>query len=221
MIDGHQLLLFIAAGWLLNLTPGPDVLYIVTRALKNGLRAGLVAGLGIAAGCLVHVTAAAVGLGALLAASSTAYALLKWLGALYLLWLGLRLLLSRGDGALAAVARDAAGLAPVSVAAKEVFLGGFWTNVLNPKVAIFFLAFVPQFIAPGTEHKALAFVLLGVLFTVNAIPVNALWALAASGLVRRVGPVERGMLWVDRTAGLLFIGFGIRLALSEAPTLPR
>ena len=221
MITTHQLLLFIAAGWLLNLTPGPDVLYIVTRALKNGLRAGLVAVLGIAAGCLVHVGAAAVGVGALLAASSTAYALLKWLGALYLLWLGLRLLLSRGDGALAAVARDAAGQAPVPVAFKDVFLGGFWTHVLNPKVAIFFLAFVPQFIAPGTEHKALAFVLLGVLFTVNSMPVNALWALAASGLVRRVGAVQRDMHWLDRTAGLLFIGFGIRLALSEAPTLPR
>ena len=217
MIDAHQLLLFIAAGWLLNLTPGPDVLYILTRALRNGLRAGLVAGLGIAAGCLVHVGAAAVGVGALLAASSTAFTLLKWLGAAYLLWLGLRLLLARGDGSLAGVARDAAGQAPASVALKEVFLGGFWTNVLNPKVAIFFLAFVPQFIAPGSEHKALAFVLLGVLFTVNAIPVNALWALAAAWLVRRVGAVQRGMHWLDRAAGLLFIGFGVRLALADAP----
>ncbi|HRM94407.1 MAG TPA: LysE family transporter, partial [Alicycliphilus sp.] len=109
MIDAQQLLLFIAAGWLLNLTPGPDVLYIVTRALKNGLRAGLVAGLGIAAGCLVHVGAAAVGVGALLAASSTAFTLLKWLGAAYLLWLGLRLLRARGDGALAGVVRETAG----------------------------------------------------------------------------------------------------------------
>ena len=214
-MDAHQLLLFVLAGWLLNLTPGPDVLYIVTRALKNGLRAGLVAGLGIAAGCLVHVGAAAVGVGALLAASSTAFTLLKWAGAAYLLWLGLRLLLARGDGALAAVARDAA---PVRAAPlREVFLGGFWTNVLNPKVAIFFLAFVPQFIAPGTEHKALAFVLLGALFTVNAIPVNALWALAAAWLVRRVGAVQRGMHWLDRAAGLLFIGFGVRLALTDAP----
>ena len=217
MIDAQQLLLFIAAGWLLNLTPGPDVLYIVTRALKNGLRAGLVAGLGIAAGCLVHVGAAAIGVGALLAASSTAFTLLKWLGAAYLLWLGLRLLLARGDGALAGVVRQTASHAAAPVAFKEVFLGGFWTNVLKPKVAIFFLAFVPQFIAPGTEHKALAFVLLGALFTVNAIPVNELWALAAAWLVRRVGAVQRGMHWLDRVAGLLFIGFGVRLALADAP----
>ena len=219
MIDAQQLLLFIAAGWLLNLTPGPDVLYIVTRALKNGLRAGLVAGLGIAAGCLVHVGAAAVGVGALLAASSTAFTLLKWLGAAYLLWLGLRLLRARGDGALAGVVRETAGHAAVPVALKEAFLGGFWTNVLNPKVAIFFLAFVPQFIAPGAGNKALAFVLLGVLFTANAIPVNALWALAAAWLVRRVGAVQRGMHWLDRVAGLLFIGFGVRLALTDAPAV--
>ena len=217
IIEPQQLLMFIAAGWLLNLTPGPDVLYIVTRALKNGLRAGLVAVLGIVAGCLVHVGAAAIGVGALLAASSAAFTLLKWLGAAYLLWLGLRLLLARGDGALAGVARDAVGRAPAPVALKEVFLGGFWTNVLNPKVAIFFLAFVPQFIAPGTKNKALAFVLLGALFTVNAIPVNALWALAAAWLVRRVGAVQRGMHWLDRVAGCLFIGFGIKLALSERP----
>ncbi|MBS0390544.1 MAG: LysE family translocator [Proteobacteria bacterium] len=216
MIEPQQLLLFVLAGWLLNLTPGPDVLYIATRALKNGLRAGLVAGLGIAAGCLVHVAAAAVGVGALLAASATAFTLLKWLGAAYLLWLGLRLVRSRGDAGLAALARDAA---PVhnAVPLREVFLGGFWTNVLNPKVAIFFLAFVPQFIAPGMEHKALAFVLLGLLFVVNALPVNALWALAAAWLSRRLAFAERGMHWLDRLAGALFIGFGIRLALTDAP----
>ncbi|MBS0506713.1 MAG: LysE family translocator [Proteobacteria bacterium] len=217
MIDAQQLLLFVLAGWLLNLTPGPDVLYIVTRALRNGLRAGLVAGLGIAAGCLVHVGAAAVGVGALLAASGTAFTLIKWLGAAYLVWLGLRLLRARGESVLAGVVRETAGRAPTPLASREIFLSGFWTNVLNPKVAIFFLAFVPQFIAPGTEHKALAFVLLGLLFVVNAIPVNALWALAAAWLVRRVGAVQRGMHWLDRAAGLLFIGFGVRLALTDAP----
>jgi threonine/homoserine/homoserine lactone efflux protein len=99
-----------------------------------------------------------------------------------------------------------------------VFLGGFWTNVLNPKVAIFFLAFVPQFIAPGTDNKALAFVLLGVLFNVNAIPVNAGWALAASWMARRAGAVQRGMHWLDRAAGALFIGFGLKLAWTDAPS---
>ena len=95
MPDLHHLLLFMAAGWLLNLTPGPDVLYIVTRSLRSGARAGVVAGLGITAGCFVHVAAAALGVGALLAASATAFTVLKWLGAAYLLWVGLRLLLAR------------------------------------------------------------------------------------------------------------------------------
>lgn len=219
MIETHQLLLFIAAGWLLNLTPGPDVLYIVTNALKSGVRAGLVAGFGITAGCFVHIVAAAVGVGALLAASATAFTALKWVGAAYLLWMGVRMLWARApagaaDGADLAAAR-AAPSAPASL--KKVFLGGFWTNVLNPKVAIFFLAFVPQFIAPGTENKAWAFVLLGVLFNINAIPVNAGWALAAAWMARRQGAIQRGMHWLDRVAGAMFIGFGIRLALSERP----
>lgn len=213
MPDLHQLLLFIAAGWLLNLTPGPDVLYIVSNALRSGTRAGIVAGLGITAGCFVHVFAAAVGVGALLAASATAFTVLKWVGAAYLLWMGVRLLLARAPQAAA----DLAALASTQPASlRAVFLGGFWTNVLNPKVAIFFLAFVPQFIAPEAPNKALAFVLLGVLFNLNSIPVNSGWALAAAWMARRRS-VQRGLYWLDRAAGLMFVGFGVRLALADAP----
>ncbi|GKT20985.1 LysE family translocator [Acidovorax sp. SUPP3334] len=219
MIDTHQLLVFIAAGWLLNLTPGPDVLYIVTNALKSGVRAGIVAGLGITAGCFVHIAAAAVGVGALLAASATAFTALKWLGAAYLVWMGVRMLFAKASGDTGSGAALAAARAAPAVHAplKRVFLGGFWTNVLNPKAAIFFLAFVPQFIAPDMQNKALAFVLLGVLFNVNAIPVNAGWALAAGWMARRGGMVQKSMQWLDRVAGAMFIGFGIRLALSERP----
>lgn len=220
-IDTHQLVMFIAAGWLLNLTPGPDVLYIVTNALKSGTRAGIVAGLGITAGCFVHIFAAAVGVSALLATSATAFAVLKWVGAAYLMWMGVRMLLSKaaaGDGG-SSVALVAAQAAPAhNTPLRTVFLGGFWTNVLNPKVAIFFLAFVPQFIAPGTDNKALAFVLLGVLFNVNAIPVNMGWALAASWMARRAGVVQRGMHWLDRVAGVMFIGFGLKLAFTDHPS---
>ena len=219
MPDLHQLLLFIAAGWLLNLTPGPDVLYIVRHALRSGVRAGIVAGLGITAGCFVHIAAAAVGVGALLAASAAAFNVLKWLGAAYLLYTGLRLLFARsGTSPLAQAAEQLGPLEPADL--RRVFLGGFWTNVLNPKVALFFLAFVPQFIAPGTRHTALVFVLLGVLFNLNAIPVNVGWALAAAWMARRVGAVQRGIQWLDRAAGLLFIGFGLRLALTDSPTRP-
>ena len=219
-MEASQLLMFIAAGWLLNLTPGPDVLYIISNALRRGTWAGVVASLGIALGCLVHVAAAAVGVGALLAASATAFTVLKGVGAAYLLWMGVRMLLSRAPASgatLAAAPGDALAVAVPSLT--RVFMGGFWTNVLNPKVVIFFLAFVPQFIAPGTANKALAFVLLGVLFSVNAIPVNAGWALAASWMARRAGAIQRGMHWLDRAAGVMFIGFGFKLAFTDAPSV--
>ncbi len=221
IIETHQLLMFIAAGWLLNLTPGPDVLYIVSNALRSGTRAGIVAGLGITAGCFVHIFAAAVGVGALLAASATAFTVLKWVGAAYLLWMGVRMLLSRpsGNGGSAAAIAAAQAAPAVAVPLSKVFLGGFWTNALNPKVAIFFLAFVPQFIAPGADNKALAFVLLGVLFNVNAIPVNTGWAIAAGWMARRVGAVQRGMRWLDRVAGAMFIGFGLKLAFTDHPAV--
>ena len=213
MPDLHHLLIFIAAGWLLNLTPGPDVLYIVSNALRSGARAGIVAGLGITTGCFVHVFAAAVGVGALLAASATAFTVLKWLGAAYLLWIGVRLLLARAPQSPTGMAARSV-TQPSSLGA--VFLGGFWTNVLNPKVAIFFLAFVPQFIAPEAPDKALVFVLLGMLFNLNSIPVNSGWALAAAWMARRQ-TLQRSLHWLDRAAGLMFVTFGVRLALTEAP----
>lgn len=214
MPEFQHLLLFVAAGWLLNLTPGPDVLYIVTNSLRSGARAGVVAGLGITTGCFVHVFAAAVGVGALLATSAIAFAALKWIGAAYLLWIGVTILFSKApqvstDLVAAVATQPARGL-------KAVFMGGFWTNVLNPKVAIFFLAFVPQFIAPDAENKALVFVMLGVLFNLNAIPVNTGWALAAAWMAKR-DSVRRGMHWLDRAAGAMFIGFGLKLAFTDNP----
>ena len=215
MPDGQHLLLFIAAGWLLNLTPGPDVLYIVTNSLRSGARAGIVAGLGITAGCFVHIFAAALGVSALLAASATAFAVLKWAGAAYLVWIGVKLLLSKAPQARPDLMALAAAEKPRSLMA--IWRGGFWTNALNPKVAIFFLAFVPQFIAPDAGNKALAFVLLGILFNLNAIPVNSGWALAAAWMAKH-GSVQRGMHLLDRAAGAMFIGFGIKLALSDNPS---
>jgi len=216
MPDTHQLLLFIAAGWLLNLTPGPDVLYIVTHALRSGARAGIVAGFGITTGCFVHIFAAAVGVGALLAASATAFNLLKWAGAAYLLYVGVRLLLSRAQGNVLP-SSGAEASSPESADLWRVYSGGFWTNVLNPKVAIFFLAFVPQFISPAATHTSWVFLALGVLFNVNAIPVNIGWALAAAWMARRASLVQRGMAWLDRVAGALFITFGLKLALTDNP----
>ena len=214
MPDTPQLLTFIAAGLLLNLTPGPDVFFIVTNALRRGVRAGLVAALGIAAGCCVHIVAAAVGVSAVVAASTTAFTVLKWVGAMYLVWVGASMLLARARP-------DAPGLmSGVEVTQGSlwrVFRRGFWTNAVNPKVALFFLAFVPQFIAPHTAHPSLAFLALGLLFNFNALWINFGWVVAAAWMARRVGAVQRGLQWLERAAGLVFIGFGVRLALSDNP----
>jgi threonine/homoserine/homoserine lactone efflux protein len=219
--DLQQLLLFMAAGWLLNLTPGPDVLYIVTHSLRSGARAGIVAGLGITAGCFIHIFAAALGVGALLATSATAFTVLKYIGAAYLLWVGIKILLAKAPQGAPDLLAAAAGEKPGDL--KAIFTGGFLTNVLNPKVAIFFLAFVPQFIAPDADNKALAFMLLGVIFNLNAIPVNSGWALAAAWMAKRYNAShsnKRGglFLWLDRAAAVMFIGFGLKLALSDNPS---
>ena len=226
MPDADQLLLFIGAGLLLNLTPGPDVFFIIANAVRGGVRAGLVAALGITAGCCVHIVAAAVGVSALVAASATAFTLLKWAGAGYLVYIGVSALLARkpsnAPDLIASIAdgAGAAGQSGLKESLWPVFRRGFLTNVLNPKVALFFLAFVPQFIAPGSAHPSLVFLALGLLFNVNGLWVNAGWALAAAWAARRVDAVQRGMHWLERAAGAVFVAFGIKLALTEAPAAP-
>lgn len=214
MPDTAQLLMFIAAGWLLNLTPGPDVLYIVSNALKSGVRAGIVAALGIVSGCFVHVFAAALGVSALLATSATAFTVLKWIGAAYLVWMGIKLLLAKGS--LSVVPTDVARI-KVPADLWRIYRRGFLTNVLNPKVALFFLAFVPQFIAPGAPDKVTTFLLLGLLFNLNSLPINFGYAWLAGWAAHRVSAVQRTLHWLDRAAGALFVGFGLKLAMSDNP----
>ncbi len=217
LIEPSQLLLFMIAGWVLNLTPGPDVLYIISRALRGGRRAGFAAVAGISAGCLVHVALASLGLGMLLATSATLFSAIKWIGAAYLLWVGVRLL--RNPGVPAALQEQVGAATDSAVTANgwQIFAGGFLTNVLNPKVVLFFLAFLPQFIAPSVQNKTLAFAVLGIVFTVNALPINAVYVLLADRM-RSSRWAARGMQWLDRVAGALFIGFGLRLALTARPT---
>lgn len=223
--------LFIAAGLLLNLTPGPDVLYVVGHGLRGGWRAGAVAALGITAGCFIHIAAAAIGLSALIAASATAFAVLKWIGAAYLVYVGASMLLARGRGnapdapapvnGTAAKAETGTGSSDTVASGanlRKVFLLGFWTNALNPKVALFFLAFLPQFIHPDAQHKTLTFLLLGLIFNINGLPVNLAYGLGAAWLSGRFQAMRRGMAWLERGAGAMFVYFGIRLAISETPT---
>ncbi len=205
---------FVLAGWLLNLTPGPDVLYIVSSSLRGGFRAGAAAAMGITAGCFVHVFAAALGVSALMASSAAAFGVLKWCGAAYLAYAGVRLLMSKAKPLDPDFAdRPAAPEGPLT----QVFTRGFLTNVLNPKVALFFLAFVPQFIDPGAAHPTWVFLLLGLLFNVNALPINLGYAAIAAWAVRRMDVVQRSTAWLDRVAGIMFIGFGLKLAWTDQP----
>jgi threonine/homoserine/homoserine lactone efflux protein len=214
---------FMAAGVLLNLTPGPDVLYIVTHALKSGWKTGAVAALGITAGCFVHIAAAALGLSALLAASHAAFNLLKWLGAAYLVYVGVSMWRASRAGReinpdlIAGQARSAGSNGQLSL--KKVFIKGFWTNALNPKVALFFLAFLPQFIAPGAEHKTVAFLLLGLVFNINSLWVGLGYAALAAAASQRLAALQSGMVWLERIAGTLFMAFGLKLALTDNPPL--
>jgi threonine/homoserine/homoserine lactone efflux protein len=204
----HDLGLFIVAGWLLNISPGPDMLFIAGRAVAHGFRAGAAAAFGIAAGCLVHTAAAALGVAALLATSALAFDVVKLLGAAYLAYLGLKLLFGR-TSKVAAAQRTAS-----STYAGDIFWQGFITNVLNPKVALFFLAFLPQFIDPEAESKVAALLALGLIFIVNSLPiiVGTAWLAARAGArFVRAGGVQQ---WFDRSLGVLFIALAARLALT-------
>lgn len=209
--------LFILAGWALNLTPGPDVFFQITQSLKFGARAGIAAMLGILAGCLVHVTAATLGVSAIIAASSTAFTLLKWIGAAYLLYVGLQMLKAKApSNTIETVASNAEDIRAIDLnRLKNIFIQGFWTNALNPKVALFFLAFLPQFISPTAAQPQLAFLALGLLFIINSIPINLGYVLLCAWLSKRMQGVQRGMQWLERAAGAMFIGFGVKLAFSE------
>lgn len=214
MFGTQDLSLFIISGLLLNIAPGPDSLLIMTRSATQGWRAGSAAAFGIGAGTCVHVLAAALGLSALLAASSWAFTAVKAAGAAYLLYLGLSMLLSRNKTPAQAAPATATATASTPNY-RKIFAQGFLTNVLNPKVALFFLAFVPQFIAPQAENKALAFILLGAIFNFNSM----LWcnglALFTDQASRRLRVNPALGLWLNRAIGALFLSFGLKLALAE------
>jgi len=205
--DAGTLALFMTAALALNVTPGPDMLYVVARSVGEGRTAGIISSFGIAAGSLVHTLAVALGLAGLLRAVPVAFEIVKWMGAAYLVWLGVRALRSHG-GTTAPTT-----LAPASRVA--IFRQGMVTNMLNPKVALFFLAFLPQFVDPGRGPAALQVISLGLLFNVSGTLVNVLVATLAGGASawsrRRFGesPLMR------RVTGVMFIGLGVRLAFLE------
>jgi threonine/homoserine/homoserine lactone efflux protein len=206
----HDLWLFVLSGFLLNITPGPDTLYIVGRGSTQGWRAGAVAALGIGAGTLVHICAAALGLSAILAASATAFTAVKIIGAAYLLYVGISLIRSAGASESSP---GAIAVRPASI--RGIFVQGFLTNVLNPKVALFFLAFLPQFVASDASSKPLAFLFLGGIFDFNGTLWNLFVAWSTARLSSRLAPSAALKRWFNRCVGSVFVFIGIRLALAH------
>jgi threonine/homoserine/homoserine lactone efflux protein len=211
MLGIHDFWLFFISALLLNVTPGPDTAYVVARSMQTGWRGGIAATFGISTGCLVHVFGGALGLSALLAASATAFTVVKWLGAAYLAYIGITMLLSRPSEP-----KEAAALGRRPASSRAIFWQGALTDVLNPKVALFFLAFLPQFVAADSPHKALAFIALGAIFVGNGV----IWLLGvtlvtirSAGRIRQAG---RAAQWINRVIGGCFVYFGIRIAMLQA-----
>jgi threonine/homoserine/homoserine lactone efflux protein len=199
--DPSTLALFMLASLALAVVPGPAVLYIVAQSVDQGRLAGLVSALGIGTGGLVHAVAATVGLSSLLASSAMAFTIVKYAGAGYLILLGIRRLLTREEAGDEALQPPRAN--------RQIFRDGVVVNVLNPKTALFFLAFLPQFVDPGASTATLQILLLGLIFVVIAFCSDSMWALAAGTLgswLRR----SRWYLGVKRwVTGTVFVGLGL------------
>lgn len=200
--------LFVISGLLLNITPGPDTLYILGRTVSQGRGAGVLSALGISTGCLVHTLLAAFGLSAILATSTSAFLVVKYTGAAYLIWLGARM-----------IAESSTTAATIQAFALEtpwaIFRAGLLTNILNPKVALFFMAFLPQFVSPSADSRVVTLLFLGSVFVVNGL----LWCLTlvwgASALSARFHARPASGTWLKRAAGAVFVGLGIRLAVAR------
>jgi RhtB (resistance to homoserine/threonine) family protein len=208
MFGIHDFGLFLAAGILLNLTPGPDTVYILGRSIAQGREAGIASALGICVGSIFHSCAAALGLSAILATSAVAFAAIKLLGGAYLIFLGIKMLLDRRRQlSLPSNFRRRTTIA--------AFRQGVFTNVLNPKVALFFLAFLPQFIDPASNMKLLAFLALGLTFVTTGTIWCLILAWFASALSERLRENETIGQWLNRAAGALFVFLGARLATTK------
>ena len=208
MFGIHDFGLFLTAGILLNLTPGPDTVYILGRSIAQGREAGVASALGISLGSIFHTSAAAVGLSAILATSALAFGTIKLLGGAYLIFLGIKMLLDRKKQLnLPSNFRRRTSTA--------AFRQGILTNVLNPKVALFFVAFLPQFIDPASNMKVASFLALGFTFVATGTIwclILAWFASAFSERLRKNGTISQ---WLNRTAGAFFVFLGLRLATAK------
>lgn len=207
MIDTTTLLLFLAAAWAMILAPGPDILYVLTRGIAGGRRAGIVSGLGVGSGEVLHTLLVVLGLAAVLSASLTAFLIIKYLGAVYLLYLGVKTIRDKQVFALATQHR------PQSLT--SVYWQGMLTNLLNPKAILFYVAFLPQFVNPAHGNAHLQIVILGLLFALSDILFLGLLAYVTDHLHTRLTRQPRFMTRLRWITGSILIGLGIRLAVTE------
>lgn len=209
MLGIENVWLFVVSGLLLNLIPGPDSLLIAGRAATQGFKAGSAAALGIGSGTLIHIVAAALGLSAVLATSATAFTMVKVLGGAYLIYMAISMLRS------SSAAGNTEIMQKPKASLKRIYYQGFITNLFNPKIAVFFLAFMPQFISASSENKALAFIVLGLIFNVNGMLWCHLIAWASSSLSNKLSVSITTKKWLSRVTASLFGVFGIRLLLTS------
>jgi threonine/homoserine/homoserine lactone efflux protein len=199
--------LYVVASLALILTPGQDMMYVMSRALAQGRLAGLWSAIGVIIGILVHTALVALGVGALLAASEGLFLALKLFGAAYLVYLGVKLLLTReGSAAMPANGQR--------FSARSLVWQGIFSNVSNPKIVVFFFAFLPQFVDPKSAHPTMDLILLGVLYAAMGLIVKVGVGLAAGSLSERILRKPRMMVWINRVSGTILVGLGLRLAAS-------
>ncbi|WP_024769414.1 LysE family translocator [Aquimarina macrocephali] len=201
---------FILAGILLNLTPGADTMYILGRSISQGKKSGVISALGISSGALLHCLFAALGLSILLAKSATAFSIVKYAGAAYLLYLGIKSLLAKSTAIAEVIKRK-----DTTQNYLKVYMSGVLTNLLNPKVALFFLAFLPQFINPEYAKSAIPFLILGFTFVTTGTIWCMILAFFSAKLANKIRGNSKVKFWMDKTTGVLFILLGIKLALSK------
>jgi threonine/homoserine/homoserine lactone efflux protein len=206
MFDAHRFLLFFVAALLLAITPGPGIFYVLARSLAGGRREGILSSLGTFVGGLFHVFAAALGISAILAASAVAFHTVKYAGAAYLIWLGIRMIRTR-NGELTAT---------TALPTRNAFRQGVLTEALNPKTALFFLSFIPQFITAQAGHVFAQFVILGAISVILNTTADLLVVLAAAPLEQKLKHSARFRSRQRVASGLGMIGLGAYVALADA-----
>jgi len=203
--------LFFTAALMINISPGPDLLYILSKTIAGGRKVGVASSLGVCTGAMVHVCAAALGLSAILATSAIAFSVVKYIGAAYLIYLGIRAFMTQGT----TFDTDTAEAKKQKTTPWQAFKQGTLVDILNPKVAIFFMAFLPQFVRPELGHTTAQIIILGMLVIAVAVVVEFVFVMAAARTTRFFRKNRRASVWLDRLLGSVLIGLGLRLALLD------